>query len=263
MSTIVSLHTLNNTRDLGGMVTADGRTIRKGKLFRSGQLYYADVPDRQKLEKLLSLVVDFRTERERNEKPDPAFEKVKNISMPVLDSLTPGITREEQSDNAVMRKFPGDPDNALKYMCGTYAGFVEKQTVAGLYGQFIRLLLKGQEKGILWHCTAGKDRAGFAAVIVEEILGVSRDVILAEHMATNMYLEEEVKELYAAVHQRMGVSDPAADAALEVLFTVREEYLAVAYARAEELYGSFDMYIEKGLGITREEQSRLKDMYLE
>ena len=66
MSIPIPFHKLNNTRDLGGMQTTDGRRIRSGKLFRSGQLYEADEYDRQKLEEMLDLVVDFRTETERS-----------------------------------------------------------------------------------------------------------------------------------------------------------------------------------------------------
>ena len=62
---------LDNTRDLGGMITVDGRKIRPGKLIRSGQLFFASENDISRLKELVGAVADFRTDKEVSEKPDP------------------------------------------------------------------------------------------------------------------------------------------------------------------------------------------------
>ena len=111
MNSQIPFHMLTNTRDLGGMHTIDGRTIRPGKLIRSGQLYYADEDDRRKLEEQLDLIVDLRTEKEQSEKPDPILRGVQYCSLPALDTLAPGVTRDEQSMQEVMRRFLSDPEN--------------------------------------------------------------------------------------------------------------------------------------------------------
>lgn len=60
-----------NARDLGGLPTMDGRTIRPGLLLRSGELAGITEPDAQTLtEYPLRTVVDFRTDLEREQKPD-------------------------------------------------------------------------------------------------------------------------------------------------------------------------------------------------
>lgn len=254
---------LNNTRDLGGLHTKDGRTIRYGKLFRSGQLYFANKEEKRRLEELLDLIVDLRTEKEQAEKPDPVFPEIKYHFIPALDFQAPGVTRDERSMQDAMNQLLSDPDNARKYMIGIYTDFVEKESVAGQFGDFIRLLLADHDKGILWHCTAGKDRAGFAAVIIEEILGVRREELFAEYMKTNTFLTNEMQSLYEMVQQHTGQVNPQAAQALQSLFTAQEEYLSAAYAKADELYGSFDGYISTCLGITDEEKDKLKELYLE
>ena len=254
---------LNNTRDLGGLKTKDGRTIRSGKLFRSGQLFFANEEEKHRLEEQLDLIVDLRTEKEQAEKPDPVLPGVEYRSIPALDFQAPGVTRDERSMQDAMNQLLSNPDNARKYMIGFYEGFVETESVARQFGVFIRLLLTEHDKGILWHCTAGKDRAGFAAVIIEEILGVKREDIFAEYMKTNDFLANEMQSLYEMAKQHTGQVEPQAAQALRYLFTAQEEYLSAAYAKADELYGSFDGYISGCLGIAEEEKERLKEMYLE
>ncbi|MCR4752359.1 MAG: tyrosine-protein phosphatase [Eubacterium sp.] len=263
MSSLISFHKLHNTRDLGGMQTTDGRRIRAGRLFRSGQLYEADADDRRKLEEMLDLVVDLRTEKEQSEKPDPDLAGVEYCFIPALDLSAPGVTRDEQSMQEIMRLFLSDPDQTRQYMCGIYTGFIETRSGAKPFGDFIRLLLTEHDKGILWHCTAGKDRAGFAAVIIEEILGVRREEIMAEYMASNGYLNMDMQSLYGMAGQQVGNIDLKVEQALQYLFTAQEVYLSAAYAKAEELFGGMEGYITGNLGVTEEEKERLKELYLE
>lgn len=61
---------LSNTRDLGGMKTLDNRQIVQGRLFRSGQLNELSLSDKEKLTQLGPVIIDFRTDAERNERPD-------------------------------------------------------------------------------------------------------------------------------------------------------------------------------------------------
>ena len=90
-----------NARDLGGLRTADGRTVRPGLLLRSGELSRLTATDAEALQRLnLKTVVDFRTERERAQKPDVKLPGVQYIVCPIIRELAVGITREEEA-NAV------------------------------------------------------------------------------------------------------------------------------------------------------------------
>lgn len=97
-STRLNFSTLNNTRDLGGLSTTDGRTVVPGRLIRSGHLYFASAEDQAKLADMLDTVVDFRNTGEQQEKPDPVFPGVREYSIPILGKLTAGISHETEAD---------------------------------------------------------------------------------------------------------------------------------------------------------------------
>ena len=85
-----------NARDLGGLPTMDGRTIRPGLLLRSGELAGITEPDAQALtEYPLRTVVDFRTDLEREQKPDRVLPGVQYVHCPIVQQAAAGLTRED------------------------------------------------------------------------------------------------------------------------------------------------------------------------
>ena len=262
MSKLLTFDCLANIRDLGGMPTAGGRRIRPGKLIRSGHLEKLSAADREQLSGLLSLVVDLRTEEERTRQPDQSLPGVENRHLPILNTLTGGITREEEADASVTSDLLLDPEAAKAYMCKTYRDLAGSAFTTSQYAAFVRLLLKEREKAVLWHCTAGKDRAGIAALIVEEILGVPREEIIADYLRTNEYLAKDVRYLIGFVKQQTGTESPLADESLQYLFGAEEEYLAAYYETIEGKYGNYGTFLRKGLGLREEEIAQLKAIYL-
>ncbi len=262
MNTKIDLQCLNNTRDLGGIKTADGRSIKPNIFVRSGHLYNASLSDIAWLSDHVSLVIDFRTTQERGEKPDPVISNVKNIHLSILDTLAAGVSREEQSDEKAFAMVAQDPAGAREYMINIYRGFVTSDFSVAQYNRFLHLLLEPHEKAVLWHCTAGKDRAGFAAVIIQELLGVKRADIMADYLKTNEYLEAEVQELYKMVGRQMGSLNEKAEKALNYLFGAHREYLEAVYEAVEEKYGGFDGFIRDGLCISERERESLRQRAL-
>ena len=261
MSRLLKFEKLSNTRDLGGMRTADGRVIRDGLLFRSGHLSSLTPADTAALADLgIRTVVDFRSGTEQDRQPDSEIPGAVNIRMPILDSLTPGVTREKESDEAVFQKLMMQPEKAFQYMCATYNGFAG-ETAAQRYRAFLEILMNA-DGPVLWHCTAGKDRAGTASVIVEEILGVPREKVIADYMATNDYLAADIARLTVMVKRQAGTDSPLADASLRYMFGADEAFIRSFYAAAEQQYGSFEGFIRDGLKVSAEEADLLRARYL-
>ena len=263
MSQKIQLYGLNNTRDLGGMTGDGGRKIRSGRLIRSGHLFYADEADRTTLSNMVGVVVDFRTDREVKEKPDPVLPGVEAVHLPILTEQAVGISREEESDRHAGIKMMREPETARAHMCNMYRMIGSSEFCASQYARFVRLLLEEREKAVLWHCTAGKDRAGFGSVIVEELLGVSREDIYEDYLMTNVHLKEEIDNLLGELQKMMNLSDPASETAMRVLFGAEKEYLDTLYQAIDDTFGGMDRYLRDVLQVSDADKEHLRSMYLE
>ena len=214
MDTVISKYVdipgMNNTRDLGGMRTKDRRRIRSGMLYRSAKL--SDLKDPDWFKEHVSLVVDMRSSQEVGESPDPEILGVEYLHLPIFEMQASGVTRDEESDRRIGP--PPDPETAIENMAKVYARFVTDEFCLAQYRRFVRLLFEPREKAILWHCTAGKDRTGTGALIIQEILGVGREDIMADYLITNVYLKDEVSHFIDMIAEREGGMDENAKQAM-------------------------------------------------
>ena len=257
MSHLIHFDKLNNTRDLGGMRTTDGRLIREHLLFRSGSLSELSDHDMETLSGTIRTVVDLRSDGEREQKPDLMIPGVNYIHIPIVENLTGGITREKEADMSLIREFIFKPDEAKAYMTEMYRGFAE-DAAARQYGRFMQLLLDGSP--VLWHCSAGKDRAGIASVIIEEALGVGREDIIEDYLKTGEYIRKDIENLTGVIKQLVGTDHDLPPETLQYLFGVEKDYLMTFYAAVDEKSGSMDSFLEESLGVDR---NLLREKFLE
>ncbi len=261
MGTVISRYIdipgMNNTRDLGGMRTMDGRTVRPHLLYRSAKL--AKLEDPGWFTRHVGLLVDLRTSMEAEESPDPEIPGVEHLHLPIFEMQATGVTRDRESDRGMEAP---DPESAAKRMAAVYARFVSDEFCLSQYRRFLRLLLTPAGTPIAWHCTGGKDRTGVAAMLVQELLGVSREDVMADYLSTNTYLKEEVRHFIDAATARADDKDRAGKAVLAFM-EAREEYLLTVYTEAEARYGSFGAFLREGLGVSDAEREELRRRYLE
>jgi protein-tyrosine phosphatase len=262
-STLLSYDNLPNIRDLGGMPARGGGTIKRGRLIRCGHLGEISDNDLKKLTGLLSVIADFRTTREKTRQPDKAVPDTTYYHIPLVDSLTPGITRETEADVSIVTRLLFKPEEARTYMCRLYSSMATGRTQLAGYSQFLRILKEPHDRAILWHCTVGKDRAGIGAVLIEEALGVPRDEIFADYLYTRECLRDEILNICNTIKKNAAADSPLADEALSYLFGVDEDYLLSFYNTVEKEYGDMAFFFEKKLGITAEDRAALQEMYLD
>lgn len=266
-STLLNFEKLHNTRDLGGMKNADGKTIVPGKLIRSGHLARLPESDISKLSELVGTIVDFRTEDEQNENPDVILPGVSYHTFLIVDSDSAGISREQGAMKELVKRVIDKPADAKKYMCDLYRSMAESDVISARYSDFIRLLLEDSERAVLWHCTAGKDRAGIASVIVEELLGVPREDIIADYLKTDEYLVDDVNGLVAFIKKMVArdfaIDDATATTSLKYLFSTEKDYIECFYRALEERFGNVENYIRSGLGLSAGEVETFREKFLQ
>lgn len=254
---------LNNTRDLGGIITQDGSRITSGRLIRSGRLGVGTEEDLRKIGELVSVVVDFRSDKERNETPDPEIDGVQNLHIPIIDSLAAGVSRDQKSDEEAFMMLANDPEGALKYMRRTYEGLAISDSARSGYRAFIDQLMEDRDKAVLWHCTAGKDRAGFGTAIVLEILGADRETITKNYLRTNDLIKGDIDRMVGMFFKHTGRGDADSERALRYMFSASKDYLDAAYDSIAREFGDFRNYLREGLRLDNEDIRNMRDMYLE
>lgn len=258
------LQKLNNTRDLGGFPAADGRHIKFCKLIRSGRLYKLPLFTRSYLENIgVTTVVDMRNERERLDYPDSKIEGARQINLPIELSGAEGITytkslarvwREES------KRIKSEFGTADAYMFDVYERMLFDERSRNTFKEFFDLVM-ADENCILWHCSAGKDRTGVAAMLLEGVLGVDEKLIIEDYVASNVFQRKK------RTFQKAGLLiAPAARDFKRILYALmiaKPEYIKHAINAVKQRYGSIVEYCKQALGLTDENIEFLKDKYLE
>jgi protein-tyrosine phosphatase len=134
------------------------------------------------------------------------------------------------------------------------------KTFTPQFSQFIQEVLKAKGQPIVWHCSAGKDRTGFAAAILLRILGVPDDVIMSDYMLSRDYAIAARQQELSLVRLLQGKE--AADK-IAILLGVEEAWLQAAFDTIDEQYGSFDNYIHQALGLDDTGITTLRNTLLE
>ncbi|MEU8523007.1 tyrosine-protein phosphatase [Streptomyces sp. NBC_01216] len=254
-STEPELSGVRNFRDVGGLPATDGRSVRFGRLFRSGHLAHATGEDATFLTTLgLHTVFDFRNHADRKiEGPDVELPGVRNVNIPLND---PADGKDfwklvSQGELHQLREALGDGKAAAR-MSASYRKMIVERTTE--HSHVLHALAEDSVPALM-HCAAGKDRAGLSIAISLLAVGVEREAIEADYLKSN------------DPHRRYKVrrSSTAADAMspevmelLRPLFDARLEYIRAAFETIEQTWGTEESYLTDGLGLSPETRERLR-----
>lgn len=142
-----------------------------------------------------------------------------------------------------------------------YVDMVKSEHSQEGYHQFFEELLNHGDGAILWHCTAGKDRAGLGAVLLLSALGVDRETALEDFDLTNQYYGDKVDQMAEAAKAK-GLSDDKVEQ-LKGLVGVNRSYMEAALDYIDEQYGDVNGYLKNALKLTDDDIKALQDKYLE
>lgn len=246
----ISFDKIQNVRDLGGIRTEDGRTLRMGRLLRGAGLENATEDDLRKLQELkLRHIVDFRDCGECERMPDPPVEGAEYHSFPALPGLPGGGGPPRPNDRVGEPNFP-------PLFCKIYGEMATTERSREAYRDFFHVLLNCEEGAVYFHCAQGKDRTGVGAILILMALGVSKETAVEEYLLSNIGLQGAVEEKAAETAGRWSRKT------VEELFNVYPEILHKFFDGVEQ-YGGVQGYLRNRIGLTDADFERLRSLYLE
>jgi protein-tyrosine phosphatase len=229
-----------NLRDVGGLATADGRRVRRGRLLRSGVLTRLTPAAVQALRALpVRAVCDLRRTEERARHPNPSFgPQVRYFQWDT------GIASSPIRDEAFIRSESVEAAHGAMVEMYRRLPFVLQRRLAGA---FAALACAGDGAAIV-HCSAGKDRTGVAIALILESLGVARDHVVADYVLTREAVDLR-RELFGDDATGAGLAANAAPFralpafALDAVLDAHPEYILGALEAVEARHGSVERYL--------------------
>jgi protein-tyrosine phosphatase len=247
---LVRLASADNFRDVTGpdaaYTAADGRPLRRGVAYRSNelQLSHADVESLGRLR--VGAIYDLRTDHEVEAHPDVEVPGAVWRHLEVK-----GIPMQAVSDLA-------DRTTAHEVMVRVYRGFVEIEGARAAFATLFRELADA-DGPVLFHCTAGKDRTGWAAALLLHLAGVDDSTILEDYLLTNTFSSGTREKYLGLVREHLGAHKVDV---YERVMVADEAYLDAAYDAVAAAYGDRLGYLRDGLGLDEAALERLRGRLL-
>ena len=249
-----------NFRELGGYEADEGKHIKWGQIWRGiPTCKLTGEADRAKLDALgLRLILDLRSSGEVQKEPDYVPDGARLVQICGLCAEDGHEISFAPDDIAALMKGHEESADGSTFVQAMY----ERMLFGNKAFKELFRALEAGETPILFHCSAGKDRTGVAAMLILLALGASDETICADYERTNLCRKAEIDAVLAEhaeeiaanpacrmrYYRKAGV-DPAA--APFVLRTIRAKY------------GSAENYLEAEYGLTPARLMRLRRMYLE
>jgi len=238
----LNLEGASNFRDLGGYRTSDGRVVRWRQIFRSNHLAHLTAADANIVRAVgLRSAFDLRGREERMAAAC-GLEEIAVHPLPIEPTVVAALRARLAAGSLSSR-------DAREIMRESYRSYVRLNTHS-FRALFAHLLQ--DTAPLVIHCTAGKDRTGFACALVLHALGVPDDVIAEDYLLTNRFYRR----------------DPASGTDLpedvrEAIGSVEASYLAAAFEAIHTDFGGLEHYLKDGLGLGESERTTLKIRYLQ
>ncbi|MGL5346549.1 MAG: tyrosine-protein phosphatase [Peptostreptococcaceae bacterium] len=246
---------MRNFRDLGGHISKDGRTVKKGLFFRSGHLQDLNDEDINILKNLnIKNIFDYRNEKEAERNPSTQIENIINIRVKAMDMPDVGMNNYSTIDEMIEEIF--DKGLAFNMMKESYYNLpINNES----YKRLVELVKNPDMIPILSHCTAGKDRTGVGCSIILMILGVCREDIIKEYLKSNDYAKIFIEEVVTANPELKNVPQEK----MEYIFGVKEDYINEAFRKIDENYETIEEYLYGEYSLSNQDLTKLRDIYLE
>ncbi|KAJ4209638.1 hypothetical protein NW759_013285 [Fusarium solani] len=233
---------LINIRDLGAV---PGSALTPGCIYRCGTLdaAAADCDAQAWLAAHVATIFDLRHATERDRGPSPEVPGVENVWLEQVGQYTSPSLEEFArggEDGAWMREY---------------------MIVLQVYKPSIRAVLEHirdrPTAPFLFHCTAGRDRTGVVAGLLQSLAGTAPDDILFDYMLSRIGTESAREKLGSLAMASLGVSDPETPGFWN-LVSLRPSYWNAFLEGLRDEYGDWEGYVTKGLGFSATDLETVK-----
>ena len=234
-----------NFRDIGGYHNQDGKKVKKGLYFRAGRQDRMTDKDLAHLSDLnIATQIDLRKQEEVMDQGIGPLKAMgaKYINIPVIP--------EGGSDK--LNKLVGDTGISGK----RYLGYLEFGPASWL--SLFEILAEEKNLPLLLHCTAGKDRTGVSTAFLLSVLGVSREIIEADYLLTNLDTERQADFIERTVGYPEGYDRKKMISIAGVPRSAMKDFLD----GMESKWGSVTEYL-KEIGVTKDQMDKVRDNFLE
>jgi protein-tyrosine phosphatase len=241
-----------NLRDMGGYATEDGRTVKRGVLFRSGVMSLLTEADEAHLASLgIATVCDLRRPGERRREPTRWCEPAGVFYWSRDYSESSGVLTE------LMRGAMPTADAVHQMMVDLYPEILVDHRLSY---RFLFERLAAGHVPLLFNCSAGKDRTGVGAALILSVLGVPRDTIVEDYLLTNRFADfGRIMARGGDDYERYTKIDPAV---IRPLLAADASYLDAMFASLDRDHGGIDAYLAE-IGVDGDVKTRLRGLLLD
>ena len=262
---------LNNFRDFGGYVGANGKRVKWGQLYRSNHLHGLK-PDAQQYITSLNIktIIDYRSANEIKTNPNSSIGENQTFHLDA-SAQTAELAAQFAADpsnedqaliESVLRDIPRELVNGEGIQVfEQYRNFVLSEKSKNAYRQMLKVVLDGNNSPSLQHCRGGKDRTGYGVLLIQIMLGVSESDIIYDYMLTHDNRLERNKIKMAAY--RKITDDEDVLGYLLSLIDTRVSFMMEILDTMKKVAGSPANYIKQELGFTDQDFKTMQDLYLE
>jgi len=256
-----SFETIYNFRDFGGYKGLDGRAVKTGRLFRSAHLSALSPEDLSEIGELdINLVVDLRHAPERAKQPSRFPTPTPHVHE--YPDAPDKVDAKVAPHEAFLEHELYTADDAHGYMVGSYTARPHDPGFQKIFADTLHFMAESENEaaaGVLVHCAAGKDRTGTLCALIQGLLGVSRDDILADYMMTldSVDIDKIIGPAAAMFSKRYGRQINAE--AIWPMFGVTPEFLNAAL----DGMGDMENYATQTLKVEPMKLKAIRERYLE
>ena len=239
----IDFENTQNFRDIGGLKTKDGKTVRWGKIYRSDNLSKLENKEFRKFSDMhITTVYDLRTDHEIKGKED-------HLPLNVQYIHTPTVKDKEGEIAKVRAKVIAGEISEKQAREQTVQFYQDAVTTNVLSLTGIINKIVDSDEPVLYHCSAGKDRTGIVSAIILSILNVDRQTIVNEYLLSNYYRRDKTEKTLGKAKLAKIIKPKMDLKAIEVFITVDESFINATFSAIDKQYGGIDKFIESQLGI--------------